>query len=284
MFGFSCLGVNVNIRCDHFAFMPLLRQNFEGMKSTVAPPYDLDYQIQLRPDQRGYELARRDSDFDRQFNQASELIYLLEGDLVVQLQLLRSDLYFLHSAVVAFGEEAHLLVGGSGAGKSTTCWGLLHHGYHYVSDELAPISINEGVVSPYSHALCMKSPPPVEYPIPDTTCATGRGYHVPLSAMPTSAITTELPVRTIFFVDYQPDSDVSTATSIGHAEAAARLYPNALNALAHVNDGLDAARRLTSNVSCFRVNAGALQSTCDLIDRIVRTGNGHQNELDSAES
>lgn len=267
---FSCVGVNVSIRCDNMPFVELLRRNFEAMKSTVSSFHKLEYQIQSRPEQHGYTVARRDSGFDCLVDKTDELIYLLEGDLVVQLQLLRADLLFLHSAVVSFDDEAHLLIGRSGAGKSTTCWGLLHHGFHYVSDELAPIEISEGLVAPYSHALCMKSPPPAEYPIPDATCATGRGYHIPLSAMPTVAITADLPLRTIFFVDYQSGNATSTVTPIRHAEAAARLYPNILNALAHQNEGLDAARRLTEHVRCFRVNAGLLRSTCDMIGRIVR--------------
>ena len=250
--------------------MALLRRNFEAMKSTVSSPHVLEYQIQSQPEQHGFTVARRDSDFTRRFDKTGELIYLLEGDLVVQLQLLRAELLFLHSAVVSLGNEAHLLVGGSGAGKSTTCWGLLHHGFHYISDELAPISINEGLVTPYPHALCMKTPPPAAYPVPDATCATGRGYHIPPSAMPTAAITEKLPLRTIFFVDYQSGNGTSTVTPISHAEAAARLYSNILNALAHQNEGLDAARRVTEHVRCFRVLAGDLESTCDKIGRIVR--------------
>ena len=66
------------------------------------------------------------------------------------------------------------------------------------------------------------------------------------------------------------DNTTCTVTPIGHAEAAFRLYPNILNALAHQNEGLDAARRLTEHVRCFRVNGGPLRSTCDMIARIVR--------------
>lgn len=270
MLGISCLGVNVNIHCDYLPFTELLQRNFEGMNSTELSSHELDYQIQSRLDEHGYTISRRDSSFERQFENANELISVLEGDLVVQLQLLRSDLLFLHSAVVAFDGEAHLLVGGSGAGKSTTCWGLLHHGLEYVSDELAPINISESSVAPYSHALCMKLAPPAEYPVLDASCAVGRGYHIPPSAMPTGVITTELPVSTIFFVDYQSDNAVSTVTPIGHAEAAARLYPNILNALAHHNNGLGAAQEVTASVRCFRVNGGPLRSTCDMINRVVR--------------
>ena len=266
---FSCVGVNVSICCDDLQFDELLRRNFGAMQSADSSSSRLQYQIGSQPARDGYTLSRRDSGFDRRFENSSELIYLLEGDLVVQLQLLRADLLFLHSAVVSFDDEAHLIVGGSGAGKSTTCWGLLHHGFHYVSDELAPIAVGEGLVSPYSHALCMKSPPPPEYPVPDLNCATGRGYHIPLSAMPTQSVAADLPLRTIFFVDYQPENQTSEVSAIGHAEAAARLYPNILNALAHHNDGLDAARRLTEHVQCFRVSSGPLQRTCGLIRQIV---------------
>lgn len=270
LFCFSCFDVNVNICCDDSQLIEILRRNFEAMKPVVDSAHKLDYQIHSRSESQGYKIRRSGSGFACRFDKSDELVPLLEGDLVVQLQLRRPDLLFLHSAVVGFDDHAHLLVGKSGAGKSTTCWGLLHHGFRYVSDELAPIVVDQGMVLPYLHALSMKSPPPAEYPVTDVTCAAGRGFRIPPSAMPTGAITTDLPVATIFFVEHKPGHAASTVTPLAHAEAAIRLYPNMLNALAHQNDGLAAARRVTEHIASFRVDAGFLVSTCEAICRAIK--------------
>jgi hypothetical protein len=53
--------------------------------------------------------------------------------------------------------------------------------------------------------------------------------------------------------------------AIGPAEAGARLYANALNALAHADHGLDAVARIAEHVPCFSVSSAGLPSTCRLI-------------------
>ncbi len=58
------------------------------------------------------------------------------------------------------------------------------------------------------------------------------------------------------------------------AEAAARLYVNALNALAHSNRGLDAVVRIAEGVQCFALGAADLQSTCALIRSVMERVSG----------
>jgi len=268
---FSCVGVNIDIHCDDSEFREVLSGNFEGLPKDSPGAGTVKYSIRPDNSQSKFVISRHDSDFHREFETAGELVYLLEGDLVVQLQLLRPDLLFLHSAVVSIDDRAHLLVGRSGAGKSPTCWALLHHGFRYLSDELGPISIGQGTVVPYSHALCMKTLPPAEYPIPENSCITDRGCHISPTLMPTDPIAETLPVHSIFFVEYQSNLAKSSITPISHAEAATRLYSNVLNSLAHENDGLDAVLKLTEHVPCFRIDAGPLAGTCELIGDAVRS-------------
>ena len=49
-----------------------------------------------------------------------------------------------------------LLAGASGNGKSTTAWALLHRGFQYLSDELAPLDLSAMTVHAFPHALCLK--------------------------------------------------------------------------------------------------------------------------------
>ncbi len=265
---FVVVGIEIRIDSDSSSLHETFLKNF-ACPTTMGGTTTLQYFVKSVDGGNRFEVSRQESDFHLIAEDVGQLIYFLEGDLVVQLQVLRADLLFLHSAVVSDGRLAYLFTGPSGAGKSTICWGLLHHGFHYLSDELAPVSLEQASVSPYSHALCLKSFPPDSYPIPDDAVVTGRGIHVPLPSMPTSPLTSDLPVGSIFFVKHQEMNKEASAEQVGHAEAATRLYPNILNALAHNNDGLDAALQLTRDVECYRLDAADLAETCDLVVSLI---------------
>jgi hypothetical protein len=265
---FAVVGTNIRIDCDSASLHDIFVKNF-ACTTPVGRMFALQYLVKSVDIENRFEVSRPGSNFHLSAKDIGQLIHFLEGDLVVQLQLLRSDLLFLHSAVVSDGKEAHLFTGPSGAGKSTLCWGLLHHDFQYLSDELAPIFPEQASVSPYSHALCLKSVPPAAYPTPDEAIVTHRGIHIPLPAMPTPPLVCDQPIGSIFFVEYQPRNEKASIEQLGHAEAATRLYPNILNALAHSNDGLDAALQLTRDVECYRVDAADLADTCDLIGSVV---------------
>lgn len=264
----ECVDVCVRITCDNDDLYRVLDKNFEQMRSS-GNACQLDYNIQRDVTTSRIIVQRPEHGFCAEATNSGEMIYVLEADLVVQLQLLRPDLLFLHSAVVSKGDSALLITGPSGAGKSTTCWGLINHGYRYLSDELAPVDLDAMSVSPYAHALCMKKPPPAAYPVPDNTLVTERGVHIPPSKMPTMVVSAGLPIGALLFVEYRADADRAKISRIDGAEAAARLYPNVLNALAHSDDGLDAVVGLTRNISCHRVTAADLNDTCDVIERTL---------------
>ena len=263
-----CVDRGIEINCDHESTLSILRANFGAMAGS-APHHHLRYEIQSG-EHDGIRLSRRASDFQVEAKDIGELIFFLEGDLVVQLQLLRPDYLFIHAAVLAFDGAAHLLVGRSGAGKSTTCWGLLHHGFGYMSDELAPISLQTKTILPYTHALCMKSEPPPSYPLPNGSQTTSRGYHVPASEMPLVCRERHLPLRSVFLMEYAPTLDHPMLRPIGAAEAATRLYPNVLNALAHEDDGLKAVSDLAKTARCFQLETASLAATCDTIVDTVK--------------
>lgn len=263
-----CVDQGIEIKCDQESTLSILRANF-GAMAGHAPHHHLRYDVQCL-EHDGIRLSRHASEFQVDAKDIGELIFFLEGDLVVQLQLLRPDYLFLHAAVLALDGAAHLLVGRSGAGKSTTCWGLLHHGFGYMSDELAPVSLESKTILPYSHALCMKSEPPPSYPRPSGSHETSRGFHVPVSEMPLVCQEPRLPLRSVFLMEYAPALKRPMLRPIGVAEAATRLYPNVLNALAHEDDGLKAVSELARTAHCFQLETASLAATCDTIVDTVK--------------
>jgi len=64
---------------------------------------------------------------------------------------------------------------------------------------------------------------------------------------------------------YDPDALAPSVRRLTAGEAAARLYANALNPLAHAGEGLDGAIRIATASRCFELTTAELASTCALL-------------------
>lgn len=201
----------------------------------------------------------------RRCSGGSELLHELEQHLVVALQRARPELLFLHAAALAFRGRACLLVGASGAGKSTTAWALLQRGWGYLSDELAPLDPTSGLVLPYPHALCLKQAPPgaMGWP-PPGLLDLGATLHVP----PRTAAATACPLGAIVFVEHDrpPSQPAPSIRAVSVAEASARLYAQSLNLLAHPERGLDVVRHTAQRVPCWHLQASDLHASAALLE------------------
>lgn len=200
----------------------------------------------------------------------SEFLFLFEKDMTIELQKLRRDLYFVHSAVLEFAGTAFMLVAASGNGKSTITWELLHHGFRYLSDELGPVDLKTLKVYPYPRALCLKDKPPGLYPLPQKTLYTSRTLHVPIEGLPSGVGRGPTPLMAIFFLRYCPEASGPAIQAISRAEAGARLLVHALNPLAHLGDGLDGAIEIIRRSAHFKLSAADLPATCSLVKATVK--------------
>jgi len=196
---------------------------------------------------------------------AEELLAYFDDDLVVQLQILRPDLYFQHAAVVALDERAFLLPAPRGHGKSTLAWALLQHGLRYSSDELGPIDPIALTVAPYSRAICLKKDPSPPYGAPPEFVQSHPTLHLPVDCLAQPPIDKPIPLAGVFFPRFDPYSEQPRVREIGNATAAARLYSNALNPLAHPGSGLDVAVDIAARVPCYELISSRLPATCELI-------------------
>lgn len=251
----SVLGCRVVVICADDRTQTLLIAGYGHMAVVASGDANLSYTAGLCPDgrrffiDRGGERLEADSVYD--------FLYTFEKDLTLALQGQRPDLYFIHAAAVETEGSAVLLVAPSGTGKSTTAYGLLHEGFRYLSDELAPVDLQTMAVQPYPHALCLKSAPPAPYRLPAGTLRTNITLHVPVTALPSATCRDPVPLGAIFFLAREGNGDTAL-WRIEAGEAAARLYANALNNLAHGGEGLDAAIRITSRTLCFCLQLGEL--------------------------
>jgi hypothetical protein len=259
----SVFDCGIRVECSDPQAQSLLNSNYEWFKQPIEEA-QITYRITRRAAGEGRliardgtcpELARDDGDF----------LYRFEKDMTIETQKLRTDLYFLHAAVLEMGGRALALVAPSGNGKSITTWGLLHHGFQYLSDELAPVDLTTMQVHPFPHALCLKTVPPNEYPLPRETIFTTRTVHVPAQFLPCQTTVNSILLEAIFFVRFVGEAAEPVLKPMGKGEAAARLFTNALNPLVHSGEGLDGAIEIASRTRCFELLSSNLTPTCDLI-------------------
>jgi hypothetical protein len=194
-----------------------------------------------------------------------DLICKFDRDVIVETQKLRADLYFVHAAVLAFNGRAIALVAPSGFGKSTTTWALLHHGFEYLSDEIAPIDVKSLRVLPFPRALCLKKNPPDSYRVPADAIVAERTIHVPVSHFLREPASEPVPLSMMFFVRFIGQDQSPILKRMRSADATVRLLINTLNPRAHSQYGLDDAFGIVAKTSSFELFSGDLLSTCELI-------------------
>ncbi|MCI0428000.1 MAG: hypothetical protein L0Z46_08300 [Nitrospiraceae bacterium] len=206
-------------------------------------------------------ISRNDADF----------LFLFEKDLSIELQYQRPDLFFVHAAVVERQGKAVILAAPSGTGKSTLTLALLHAGFRYLSDELAPLDLSTLQVMPYPHALCLKAEPPEPFELPKGAIRTLNTIHIPTRFLPATALSGPVPIAAVFFIHRGGDAGPKALLrEVGSAQAAVRLYANALNALAHSGDGLDAAVRIALSAPCYELDSTDLVRVGPAIESLIR--------------
>lgn len=275
---FLIIGRHVEVTCGDDEIAGVMLANFAATAATRLEGIpDLRYAVSANEAPcSGYSIERSGHGLVIDARRIDDLLFHFEKDLVVALQELRPELLFLHAAALEHGGRAILLVGASGHGKSTTAWGLLHHGFGYLSDELAPVELDALLVHPYPHALSLKERPPAAFALPaGEAIDLGRTLHVPVAALPAGAgerAVSACPLGAVLFVRFRADRPTPVLRAIGRAEAAVRLYVCTLNALAHPGKGLDAVLQIAERVPCFALDAAELNATCELVSRFAAAG------------
>jgi hypothetical protein len=262
------VGCVVAIDCRDRRAAELIFANYAAMQIHQCENPDLEYEVRRRRNGSQFRLIRQGRELITAWDEG-ELLFILEKELTIELQKIRRELYFLHAAALSLAGQAFLIVAPSGTGKSTTAWALLHHGFDYLSDELAPVDLDSLRLQPYPHALCLKKEPPLTYSLPARSVRTSSTLHVPVAQLPNPFVSQPTPLSTIFFLEYCPELKIPTARTITKAEAAARLFVNALNPLAHEQDGLAGAAVIAQRVPSFHLKSAELGLTCELVKAIL---------------
>ena len=129
------------INCRDRLAGQLILANYDAMQVDRNGNPDLQYEVRWRRNSSQFCLTRQGHQLITASDEG-ELLFILEKELTIELQKIRHELYFLHAAALNLADKAFLIAAASGTGKSTTAWALLHHGFDYLSDELAPVDLD----------------------------------------------------------------------------------------------------------------------------------------------
>jgi hypothetical protein len=254
----------------------LIRHNYSGLiQKSESSDRKICYTTTFDSEKGIYRIEVDGPDKELiEVNCDSDFLYYLEKSITIRSQKLRPDLFFLHSAALKLNDKTILIMGESGAGKSTTTYALTHHGFTYLSDELSPIDLNTMMVTPYAHALCLKQIPPEPYKLPENTLKTTRTMHVPVESLENGIELADCPITHVFFVKYDPQQYEVVLNPVNKASASVQLYTNGLNHLCHADAGLPAASRIASHCDCYTLTFSNVTQACEEIKVLLQNEQG----------
>ncbi len=196
---------------------------------------------------------------------------------ILELDMLRSCVAeatgyaVLHAAAVRVGDAAVVMVGPSGAGKTTLTRGLLQTGAEYLSDECVAIS-SDGEVLGLARPICLEGAvePTLDaaqvnlhrWVDDNDIVVSDRFWHPPKG----EASGAPGRLKSLLVVNYVPQSP-ATREALSSGEALARLWPCVLNPSPST---LNILTSLAEAETVFEIRTSSVASACTLVRRGLR--------------
>jgi hypothetical protein len=166
------------------------------------------------------------------------------------------DHILIHAGVVAVGNDAIVLPGPSGRGKSTLVAGLSLSGLAYASDELAVVDPVTAAVRPFAKAICLKEGGwrVIESQFPEVTpnlVAPGE-EGMTRYLTPPRLCRPDAPMRVRHVVlPLRRAGAAASLAPIHRCEALAELAEHALNLPRHGYHGVETLLELATGAECY---------------------------------
>ncbi|MHC5115157.1 MAG: hypothetical protein ACYTGP_12105 [Planctomycetota bacterium] len=199
---------------------------------------------------------------------ADEVLPHLERGIDRRVIATRSEFVQLQAATLVSEGRGVILVGPTGAGKSTLAAGLIARGWRSLSDELALVHARTGLLHPFPKAVCVTSGSmPVTRKLGLSPGKGELGYIRPADVDDDHL--EPAPVAMIVMPRYT-GHDTVRVQELAPAQATFRLASNMLNRGAYGARAVPVLARLARSAPCHTLESGPLDEACDAIERFMR--------------
>ncbi|HEY7093575.1 MAG TPA: hypothetical protein VH393_10365 [Ktedonobacterales bacterium] len=202
----------------------------------------------------------------RKFDTSDDLLAYLEWFALTQAVGAMPGAVALHGAALSNGESCMLLLGASGAGKTTLTLGLMARGWRPLTDDIVLIDPNTLAIAPFPRCFhvdeaaksLVAQQANLEWP--------GKlsGY-----ARPTTWATGGQSATTLVVVQRCPTC-MAARFPILQAEAAGGLLAEAAGTQLSASVVASVAARLAAGAKCYRLKNGPLESSLNLIEKACK--------------
>jgi hypothetical protein len=164
---------------------------------------------------------------------------------------------FLHAGVVLKNNEAIILPGSSGIGKSTLVMGLLERGFKFLSDELAVIDRITGKVFLFPRNLNIKM-------------GNKKLLYVDINRFLPDPLLEPYPIKWVIFPVFAPDQ-IPNLISISKSECIVKLTSNSISCRPHndMENNMDTMLTIAERTTSFVLITNNLDETCSLIINLI---------------
>ena len=186
----------------------------------------------------------------------------------------------IHAAVIERDGRAAVLPAPPGSGKSTLCAGLIQRGWRLLSDELALLDMDTGLIHGMARPVSLKNasiaairafaPEAVmTSPVPDTA----KGTVSLLQPPATSVRRVREPTRAAWVVLPTYEAGAAAVFSPhGKERTFMTLAEQSFNYDMHGAQGFEAMGRLVEQCECLRFNYGRLEDAAEAFERLATAG------------
>jgi len=183
----------------------------------------------------------------------------------------------VHSAVVEKGGWGLILPGTPGSGKSTLCAALVYRGWRLLSDEMALLSIADGLIYPVPRPVSLKNQSAQIIKsftqqavfgerIVGTTKGDIEHMCIPEKSMPD--ISAGIQAKYLVFPHYQLGSE-SQVTALSKGKASMSLIENTFNFNILGVEGFESISKLVGELECYDFTYPGLDEALSGIERIT---------------
>mgnify|MGYP001766066207 CR=1 FL=1 len=181
----------------------------------------------------------------------------------------------VHAATVEKSGRAVILPGTPGSGKSTLCAAMVYRGWRLLSDEMALISLRDGLLKPFPRPIGLKNASidiirnySDSIIMGETVADTAKGTVAHMRAPRSSIDSGKEPARAhrIAFPTYKPSTPAQT-TPLSKGQALMRLIENCFNYPVLGQKGFSTLANTIDQCECMAIEYDSMDQAMEILER-----------------